>query len=131
MKSGRTWPGYAPWLDTVLACRREFVRVARSFWLIPELIPIPARDDISLLYCVCRLLDDAVDEAPDASHARAALAQWRDELTAGAEARPLIEAFLAGAPRAGLPLACIEHLLDGMAFDLASVRIRLGRSLLS
>lgn len=122
-RGGRTWPGYAPWLDTVLACRREFVRVARSFWLIPELIPIPARDDISLLYCMCRRLDDAVDEAPDASLACAALAQWRDELTGRTEARPLIAAFLAGVPRTGLPLACVEHLLDGMAFDLGSVRI--------
>lgn len=124
MKQGeRTWPGYAPWIATVLACRREFVRVARSFWLIPELIPVPARDDISLLYCVCRRLDDAVDEAPDASHARTALAQWRDELAGQAEPRPLIAAFLAGVPRTGLPLACMDHLLDGMALDLASVRI--------
>jgi 15-cis-phytoene synthase len=124
MKRGeRTWPGYAPWIDTVLASRREFVRVARSFWLIPELIPVPARDDISLLYCVCRRLDDAVDEAPDASRARTALAQWREELAGRAEPRPLIAAFLAGVPRTGLPIACIDHLLDGMAFDLESVRI--------
>lgn len=124
MKRGeRTWPGYAPWIDTVLACRREFVRVARSFWLIPELIPVPARDDISLLYCVCRRLDDAVDEAPDPSHARTALAQWRDELLGRAEPRPLIAAFLTGVPRTGLPLACMAHLLDGMAADLTSVRI--------
>jgi phytoene synthase len=124
MKRGdRTWPGYARWIDTVVACRREFVRVARSFWLIPELIPIPARDDISLLYCVCRRLDDAVDEAPDLSHARAALAQWRDELAGRTEPRPLIAAFLAGVPRTGLPLACMEHLLDGMELDLSGVRI--------
>jgi phytoene synthase len=97
--------------------------VARSFWLIPELIPVPARDDISLLYCMCRRLDDAVDEAPDASQAGTALAQWRDELAGRAEPRPLIAAFLAGVPRTRLPLACMDHLLDGMAFDLASVRI--------
>lgn len=124
MKQGeRTWPGYTPWIDTVLACRREFVRVARSFWLIPELIPVPARDDISLLYCMCRRLDDAVDEAPDAPQAGTALARWRDELAGRAEPRPLIAAFLAGVPRTGLPLVCMDHLLDGMAFDLAPVRI--------
>lgn len=120
---GRTWPGYAPWGDTVLACRREFVRVARSFWLIPELIPLPARDDIALLYCVCRRLDDAVDDAPDTAHARAALAQWRAELTGQAEPRALIAAFLAGVPRTGLPLACMAHLLDGMQLDLGPMRI--------
>lgn len=97
--------------------------MARSFWLIPELIPIPARDDISLLYCVCRRLDDAVDEAPHVSQARAALAQWRDELAGRAEPRPLIAAFLAGVPRTGLPLACMDHLLDGMERDLGPVRV--------
>ena len=117
------WPGYAPWSDTVVACRREFVRVARSFWLIPELIPQPARDDISLLYCVCRRLDDAVDEAPDAAQAGAALARWRAELGRRAESRPLVAAFLAGASRTGLPLACMAHLLDGMELDLGAVRI--------
>ncbi|HZR07613.1 MAG TPA: hypothetical protein VFA79_03470, partial [Myxococcales bacterium] len=49
-----TWRGYAPWARTVAECRREFVRVARSFWLIPEIIPKVARDDVALLYCVCR-----------------------------------------------------------------------------
>lgn len=123
MTRQRTWPGYAPWIDTVLDCRREFVRVARSFWLIPELIPVPARDDIALLYCVCRRLDDAIDDAPDPGRARAALAQWRDELAGRVAPRPLIAAFLAGVPRTGLPLACMEHVLDGMAFDLSPVRI--------
>lgn len=124
MSHGETsWPGYAPWADTVAECRREFVRVARSFWLIPALIPQPARDDISLLYCLCRRLDDDVDDAPDADLARARLARWRDELTGGAPPRPLIAAFLAGAPRSGLPLACIGDLLDGMAADLEPVRM--------
>jgi phytoene synthase len=122
-RGDRTWDGYARWSDTVLACRREFVRLARSFWLIPELIPLPARDDISLLYCVCRRLDDAIDEAPDVTQARAALGQWRAELAGSAEPRPLIAAFLAGARRSGVPLACIGHLLDGMELDLGPVRI--------
>ncbi|HEU4734633.1 MAG TPA: squalene/phytoene synthase family protein [Kofleriaceae bacterium] len=117
------WPGYAPWAETVRACRREFVRVARSFWLIPELIPMPGRDDIALLYCFCRRLDDEIDEAPDAAHAAAALRRWRDELAGRAEPRPLIAAFLAGVPRTGLPLACADHLLDGMELDLGAVRL--------
>jgi hypothetical protein len=74
------WPGYVPWADTVVGCRREFVRVARSFWLIPEIIPPVARDDVALLYCVCRRLDDAIDEAPGTEQARAALAGWRAEI---------------------------------------------------
>jgi phytoene synthase len=118
-----TWPGYAPWAETVRDCRREFVRVARSFWLIPELIPLPARDDVAILYCVCRRLDDAVDEAGGATEARAALTRWREELAGRAAPRPLVAAFLAGAPRTGLPLACVDYLLDGLEFDLGPVRV--------
>jgi len=118
-----TWSGYAEWADTVAECRREFVRVARSFWLIPEIIPPLARDDVALLYCFCRRLDDAVDEAPDVDHARAALARWRDELRDRETRRPLIAAFLAGAARNGLPLPCADYLLDGMESDLGVVRL--------
>jgi len=118
-----SWSGYAPWAQTVAACRAEFVQTARSFWLIPEAIPALARDDVALLYCVCRQLDDAIDEAPDPTRASAALAQWRAELHGHASARPLIAAFLAGAARNGLPLECVDHLLDGMSSDLQEVRI--------
>src|SRR5512141_645946 len=117
------WPGYAPWTGTVRECRREFDRVARSFWLIPEILPPGARDDVALLYCVCRRLDDAVDEAPGVDEARAALGRWRDELSGRAAPRPLIAAFLAGIPRSGLPVECVADLLDGMESDLGVVRI--------
>ncbi len=109
--------------STVDACRREFTAVARRFWLIPELIPQPARDDVSLLYCLCRRLDDAVDEAPSRAAATAALAQWRAELRGEAQPRPLVAAFLSSAARNGLPLRCLDLLLDGMEQDLGEVRI--------
>ncbi len=105
------------------ACRRELVAAARSFWLIPEIMPPLVRDDVALLYCLCRRIDDAVDEAPDPAQARAALAAFRDELGGRAAPRPLVAAFLAGAPRTGLPLACVEALLDGVASDLDEVRV--------
>jgi phytoene synthase len=120
---GVSWPGYAPWTDTVLACRNEFTRVARSFWLIPELIPPVARDDIALLYCFCRRLDDAVDEATSRNQARDALRLFRDELGGKALPRPLVAALLAGASRSGLPLENTTHLLDGMDSDLGEVRM--------
>lgn len=118
-----SWSGYAPWAATVDACREEFVQVARRFWLIPELIPALDRDDVGLLYCFCRRLDDAVDDAPSPEAARAALEAWRDELHGTRPARPLIAAFVAGAARSGLPLRSAEHLLEGMAFDLGPVQL--------
>lgn len=108
---------------TIDECRREFIRVAHSFWMLPELIPPPARDDIAVLYCFCRRLDDTVDDAPEAARARDALALWRDELSGRAPARPLVEVLLASVRRNGLPRDCIEHLLDGMESDLGPVRI--------
>ncbi|HUJ27479.1 MAG TPA: squalene/phytoene synthase family protein [Myxococcales bacterium] len=107
----------------VAECRREFVRVAHSFWIVPELIPPPALDDIAVLYCFCRRLDDSVDLEPDAARAQAALGRWRDELDGRAPPRPLVESLLDGIRRNGLPLDCLWHLLDGMASDLGPVRI--------
>lgn len=118
-----SWPGYAPWADTVDACRDEFVKVAKAFWLIPELIPPVDRDDVGLLYCFCRRLDDAVDDAASPEAAKAALTAWRDELEGRRPARPLIAAFVAGAARSGLPLSSARHLLEGMAADLEQVRV--------
>lgn len=114
----------------IAACRREFVRVARSFWLIPEILPSQALDDVALLYCFCRELDDAVDEAADATHARAAIDQIRAELEGRVTPRPLTEAFLESASRNRLPLECLEALLDGMASDLGAVRMASDAALL-
>jgi len=108
---------------TVAACRREFVAVARSFWLIPELIPQPSRDDVALLYCLCRRLDDSVDEAPSRAAGTAALAQWRAELFGKSTPRPLVAAFLSAAARNGVPLGCLELLLQGMEQDLGDVAL--------
>lgn len=90
---------------------------------MPEVIPPLARDDISLLYCFCRRLDDAIDEEPDLDRARESLARFRDELQGRAPARPLVAAFVAGAKRTGIPLGCTEHLLAGMEIDLGGPRM--------
>ena len=123
MAEATSWPGYAPHAETVAQSRREFVSLVRSFWLIPELIPKLSRDDLALLYCVCRRLDDDVDEAASPEQARAALERWRAELFGQAQPRPLVAAFLAGVTRNRLPLECAAHLLDGMESDLGQVRI--------
>jgi phytoene synthase len=117
------WPGYGAWTETVLECRAEFVRVARSFWLVPEIIPPVARDDVSLLYCFCRRLDDAIDDEPDPDRARGELARFRDELHGRSPARPLVAAFVARSKRSGLPLGCADYLLEGMEIDLRTPRM--------
>ncbi|MBL8976977.1 MAG: squalene/phytoene synthase family protein [Gemmatimonadetes bacterium] len=121
--TGTAWPGYLPWADTVHAARAEFDRAARSLGLIPAIIPPVAREDVALLYCFCRHLDDAVDEAPDTATARARLVRIAGELSGENPPRPLIAAFLAGAARSGLPLECARYLLLGMRADLDPVRL--------
>jgi phytoene synthase len=109
--------------DGLAGWRREFVRAARAFCLIPEILPERQRDGVAVLYCLCRRLDDAVDGAPSAAHARAALDSVRAQLAGTARPGPLVAAFLDSAIRHGLPLQCLEALLDGMAADLEAVRI--------
>lgn len=117
------WPGYAPWASAVRAARVEFEQTARGFGLIPGLIPPVDREDVALLYCFCRHLDDAVDDAPDTEAARAALEAVAEEFTDRRPPRPLIAAFRAGAARSGIPLTCVQYLLDGMRGDLEPVRV--------
>jgi phytoene synthase len=114
---------------TTKASLEEFVGVARSFWLIPELIPPVDRRDVALLYCFCRHLDDAIDESGGTS-AREALLRWRSEVREELPPRPLVAAFLQMTRRRQLPSSCVEHLLDGMTLDLGPVRIRDDASLL-
>lgn len=117
------WPGYQPWAGTVAAARAEFERTARAFGLLPRLIPPVDREDVALLYCFCRQLDDAVDDTPDPSSARAALDAVEAECQDRRPPRPLIAAFRAGAARSGLPIECTRFLLDGLRGDLDPVRI--------
>lgn len=117
------WPGYAPWAETVLRCRDEFFRTARQFWLLPEILEPIVRDDVALLYCFCRRLDDAVDDAPTRDAAREALHAVAEELQERRRPRPLIAALLAARTRVPFPVPAAEALIAGMTSDLGRVRI--------
>lgn len=52
-------------------------RHARTFWLAARLLPASVRDDVVLLYLVCRTLDDLVDDGdPSASRRLQDVAAW-------------------------------------------------------
>lgn len=118
------WGGYTPWAETVLRCRDEFFRTARQFWLLPEILEPVVRDDVALLYCFCRRLDDAVDDAPSREAAREALHAVAEELRERRPPRPLIAALLAARIRVPFPVHAAEALITGMASDLDPVRIQ-------
>ncbi|MEZ6037987.1 MAG: squalene/phytoene synthase family protein [Planctomycetota bacterium] len=74
-----------------------------------------------VIYAFCRVVDDAVDEAPDVATGRTRLQFWRGELEAvygGTPATPVGRALQQAARRFGIPRAPLSDLLDGCATDL-------------
>ncbi len=77
---------------------------------------------MTAIYAFCRVVDDAVDEAPDAATGERHLAFWRAELAAaaaGAATTPVGRAVQQAMQRFGVPAAPLGELLDGVATDLA------------
>lgn len=89
------------------------------------------RAGMTAIYAFCRVADDAVDDAPDAAEARAALQFWRDELDRAAAGATAADRSDGERPRTGVGRALrdtfarfgggpapLHALLDGMAMDL-------------
>ncbi len=104
-------------------------RRSSSFFLPMLLMRKRKRHGLKALYYFCRVVDDAVDEAPNKAKARENLAFWRDELEAIYTKKPLqsdvakrlsyaVEAF-------SLPRQPFEDLMQGMELDCAEqVRLK-------
>lgn len=109
-------------------------RHARSFSWAARLLPSDVRADAATLYAWCRRCDDAVDEAPDAATAQAALGRLREELDEIYGERPPADPSLAGmhelVRRRALPRGPAAELLEGMAMDLGRVRYETFKDLL-
>lgn len=111
---------------------------ARSFTRAAAFLPSATRNRVAVLYAFCRLLDDTVDEAPSEAEAASGLASLRREIVAttastpdtSVTSRPIVRAF--GAITAGSPLSvdAAMELIEGMRFDLESVRVSDDASLL-
>ncbi|MCB9730106.1 MAG: phytoene/squalene synthase family protein [Deltaproteobacteria bacterium] len=107
----------------IAEARGVLARHARTFRLAGRLLPAARLDDAAVVYAFCRLVDDAVDEAADARHARSALAGLRAELSGASPARPIVAAYAEVAARCGIPAEAAHELFEGMASDLGPVRI--------
>lgn len=107
----------------VAESRAVLVKHARSFSLASVFLPPDAGDDAAVVYALCRLIDDTVDEAPDAAIADIEAGQLRAELLGDAPARPLVAGFLAVMARRGGDVAPAIALLDGVRDDLAPARV--------
>ncbi len=103
---------------------------ARSFRWASRFLGPAQRDDASVVYAFCRLVDDTADEAMDGHRARFELERLRKELHGEAPARPLIEAFLDVSTRRKLDIRYADELIEGVLSDLGSVVFQTDEELL-
>lgn len=95
----------------------------RSFALAGVFLPADQLDDAAIAYAFCRLVDDVVDEAPDAATARRDVTRVRAELSGQAPARPVVGAYVEMASRRGFSLQVAHDLIEGCVSDLGAVRV--------
>ena len=113
------------------AAREVLVRSGSSFGAAFVFLDKERRQALDAVYAYCRLVDDAVDDAPDAAAARAELSAWRvrlDRLAAGGasdEPGPAgeVERALHGAlARFPIRAADLGAILEGCEWDLGHHR---------
>ena len=79
------------------------------------------REAMTVIYAFCRVVDDAVDDAPDRATATAWLGFWRCELDAvenGEPRTPVGRALQRAMRTFGIPALRLQELIDGCAMDL-------------
>lgn len=116
--------------QTVRVSRAVLARHSRSFSWASVFLPEDRRDDAAVVYALCRLIDDAADEAEDAEQAREQLEQIRGELGGRREARPLVAQFLDVAARRRMDIRYAMELIEGVESDLGQVVFEDDRELL-
>jgi phytoene synthase len=119
-------PGDAAAAD-LAACHDAIRRHSRSFYAASRLLPAAVRDAAVATYAFCRAADDAVDDAGSATVARDRHAGTRRELDRIYRGEPAASAagraFARVVAAYDIPRAEPDALLDGMAQDLATVRV--------
>jgi 15-cis-phytoene synthase len=113
----------APWmppdadLDPHAITKRSGSNFLAGFLCLPR----ARRHAMTVIYAFCRVVDDAVDDAPDVEVGRRQLAFWQQELSRcdGGEPQTPVGRALAEAVRDfGIPISALEDLIAGCAMDL-------------
>jgi phytoene synthase len=102
----------------------------RSFRWASFFLPAERRAAAAIVYAFCRLVDDAMDEAPSAADGASNLARIEAELRGELPARPLISTFLEMCERWDIPLGAAHELIAGVRSDVGDVRLKDDRALL-
>jgi phytoene synthase len=91
---------------------------ARSFHYASFWLPTSVAEDTAIIYAFCRLVDDAVDEAPTRAQAIRNLEQVDAELSGAIPPRPLLVALIHVAARIKLSPTLFQLLISGVRSDL-------------
>ncbi len=110
--------------------REMLARHGRSFWLASFFLASDQRDDAALVYAFCRQVDDLADEASDPIRAAHGLEEVREELRRDWPARAWVASLLEVSVRRRMSVEPALALVDGVASDLDTVRVRDDRELL-
>ena len=103
--------------DVVFSARAVLTKNARSFRFAGLFLPTQTLNDAAVVYAFCRLVDDAIDEAPDLDSARAEATALARELRGEQRARPEVASFIIVATRISLDLRFAEQLIIGVDED--------------
>ena len=107
--------------DGIVMAHQSFAHHAKSFRLAATFLPKENIDDIAVLYHFCRLVDDAVDEAPTVDEAHQNLSEI-DYLLKSEQSSEL-DTFKSVVHKHTIPLHAIRALMKGCEEDLHPVRI--------
>ena len=109
--------------EVVVHAQAVLSRHAKSFRLASLFLPRERANDAAVVYSFCRLVDDAVDEAPSIDEAKRQADLLRSELVGDRNPREEVAAFLDVAQRCSIPLYVAHDLMDGVCSDLGSVAV--------
>ena len=105
----------------VAIAHQSFAHHAKSFRLAANFLPQENIDDIAVLYHFCRLVDDAVDEAPTIDEAHQNLADI--EMLLQSNESSSLDTFKSVVHHHSIPMHAIRALMRGCEGDLHDVRI--------
>lgn len=108
--------------DSIEYCRDVLRRSGSTFALAFKVLPAYQRDAMTAFYAFCRLVDDAVDEAPGTDSAKSELSRWSDRLDRIYRGEPEGRVDLAlawAAEEFGIRKSHLELILQGVAADIS------------
>lgn len=97
-------------------------RCGATFHAASLVLPCAVREDLAVLYAMCRAIDDCADVAGSGDDGRL-LDDVARALRGEHDRSPLVRSFLSLARRHDVPLSLVHELIEGVRSDLGRVRL--------